>query len=102
MLTYSLKIQDSLLGIVLLSKIRKRKLKEIILWSTVGNQLEEAKSRFNFKYLHGTSPVVQWLTICLPIPGWGTRMPYAAGQLSPRITTREKPKRHNEKPERRN
>ena len=26
-----------------------------------------------------------------PIPGWGSRIPYAVGQLSPPATTREKP-----------
>ena len=36
MLTYSLKIQDILLGNVFLGRIRRRKLKGIILWSTVG------------------------------------------------------------------
>ena len=32
------------------------------------------------------------------IPGWGTKIPHAAGQLSPRATTREKPARGNEEP----
>ena len=36
----------------------------------------------------GTSLVVQWLRLCLPMqgrrfnPGWGTKIPHAAGQLS--------------------
>ena len=40
--------------------------------------------------IEGTSLVVQWLTICLPmqqimgsIPGRGTKTPRALGQLSP-------------------
>ena len=43
------------------------------------------------------------------IPGWGTKIPHATGQLSPcaqllspRASTREKPAHHNEEPERRN
>ena len=31
------------------------------------------------------------------IPGRGTRIPHAAGQLGPRATTREKHTRHNER-----
>ena len=31
------------------------------------------------------------------VPGWGTKIPHAAGQLSPRITTTE-PTRRNEDP----
>ena len=31
------------------------------------------------------------------IPGWGTKSPHAAGQLSPRATTREKPASPNER-----
>ena len=29
------------------------------------------------------------------IPGWGTKIPHATGQLSPCAATREKPTRHN-------
>ena len=36
------------------------------------------------------------------IPGWGTKIPHAAGQLSPRVSTREKPTHHNEEPACRN
>ena len=32
------------------------------------------------------------------IPGWGTKIPHAAGQLSLRATTREKPAYHNKEP----
>ena len=31
------------------------------------------------------------------IPGWGTKIPHAAGQLSPCTTTREKPTLHNKR-----
>ena len=51
----------------------------------------------------GTSLVVQWLRICFPmagnaglIPGWGTKIPRAAGKLKS-FCTRE-PVRHNEEP----
>ena len=43
----------------------------------------------------GTSLVVQWLRICLPIqrtcsvPGWGIEIPITSGQLSPHPKTRE-------------
>ena len=44
--------------------------------------------------IEGTSLVVQWLTICLPmqqimgsIPGRGTKTPGALGQLSPCTAT---------------
>ena len=36
------------------------------------------------------------------IPGQGTKIQYAAGQLSPRATTREEPTHHNKEPARRN
>lgn len=41
MLTYPLKIQSILLVIALLSKIRKRKLEKITLWSTVEINLRQ-------------------------------------------------------------
>ena len=45
----------------------------------------------------GTSLIVQWLRIHLPVqgmwvwslPGWGTKIPHAVGQLSPHTTTTE-------------
>ena len=44
----------------------------------------------------GTSLLVQWLRIHLPMqgdvgltPGWGTKIPCAKGQLRPHTTTRE-------------
>ena len=41
----------------------------------------------------GASLVVQWLRIRLArqvtILGWGTKIPHAMGQLSPRVTTTE-------------
>ena len=53
-----------------------------------------------FSYEHnwednvGTFLVVQWLRICLAmqgdlglIPGWGTKIPHVAEQLSPHATT---------------
>ena len=49
---------------------------------------------FNFHL--GTSLVVQWLRICLPVQGtwvWslvqGTKIPHASGHLSPQASTRE-------------
>ena len=36
------------------------------------------------------------------IPGQGTKIPYAMGQLSPRAATREKPTHHNKEPTHRN
>ena len=50
----------------------------------------------------GTSLVVQWLRICIAnakdtgsIPGQGTRIPHAMGQLSSSATATE-PTRHNQ------
>ena len=51
----------------------------------------------------GTSLVVQWKNPPSNagdaglIPGWGTKIPHAKGQLSPHATTREKPLCHKER-----
>ena len=49
---------------------------------------------WNLKYDTGTSLVVQWLRICLPMQGtwvkpWSGKIPHAADQLSPCATTTE-------------
>ena len=39
--------------------------------------------------ISGTSLVVQWLKIHLPVQGLGTKIPHSMGQLSPKAATTE-------------